>query len=63
MALDSGLRTLEPRAPEADPHHSKRRGNASMQGKTTRRRQVSSPWITHWTIQLRMLMRTMKTMS
>src|SRR5438552_6080712 len=28
MALDSGLRTLEPRAPEADPHHSKRRGTS-----------------------------------
>src|SRR5438874_5342662 len=28
MALDSGLKTLEPRAREADPHHSKRRGTA-----------------------------------
>src|SRR5438552_1750046 len=28
MALDTGLRTLEPRPPEADPHHSKRRGTS-----------------------------------
>src|SRR5438874_13684394 len=28
MALDSGLKTLEPRAREADPHHSKRRGTS-----------------------------------
>ena len=40
--LPSGLKTLEPRAPETDPHHSKRRTRAMFDSKIVRQAVIDS---------------------
>ena len=40
--VPSGLKTLEPRGPETDPHHSKRRGRAMFEPAIVRRALVDS---------------------